>query len=113
MAFLVCYSKTVEDHTNEQATYLDQNFYEKLFNECSSIENRYAILGKIANLKYKSPTMSIDEGDLQIALDELDQLPDRLQQHKSTHAFRNALEEAIDRKCIVTISADMYREVQS
>src|SRR5688572_11162529 len=61
MAFLVCYSSSLDDHTRNTAIYLDQAFYELIFAHCASDPGRYAVLRKIALLRYKSPTIMIGE----------------------------------------------------
>ena len=75
MAFLVCYSLSPpEDHTNEKAICLDQKLYELIFAHCRAEDSGYHLLGRIANLRYKSPTLVVPNDQLAILQHELTKL---------------------------------------
>ena len=51
MAFLVCYSRyPPDDHTRDRAIYLDQRFYESIFEHCRSEGGPYTVLREIAGV---------------------------------------------------------------
>lgn len=111
MAFLVCYSLAVEDHAKDprrQAAYLSQAFYELIFDVCRPDRRAFPVLGRIANLRYKSPTLLLDGPALIQLVRELRSLA-----HGGDGArdLLAASEQAMARQCSLTISGDMYPEL--
>ena len=108
MAFLICYSSTVEDHPREKAAYLPQSFYEWIVKVCRADEDRFPRLRQIASLRYKSPTLLLTPRELPLLVKELQHL-----NSDDTGAldFMAAATEAIARPCSLTISGDMYPEL--
>ena len=108
MAFLVCYSATVEDHVGPPAAYLPQGFYETIFRVCRHRDSGFPILGRIARLRYKSPTLLVGPDELPQLVVELRRLPDESGGGRDLLA---AASEAIVRPCSLAISGDMYPEL--
>ena len=114
MAFLVCYSSNPpEDHTRDRAIYLDQAFYEMIFGRCRGEESGFDILRAIAGLRYKSPILVVDDESLEVLVCELNRLSDLGQLHSQVPEFRNVAHSALRRKCSLTISGDMFPELQA
>lgn len=51
MAFLVSYSQSGNTNWRDKAIYLDQHFYEQIFNRCKAADG-FRLLGSIAALGY-------------------------------------------------------------
>ena len=111
MAFLVCYSRDIEDHARDRrqhAAYLPQVFYELIFEVCRSDQRTFPVLGRIASLRYKSPTLLVDGPELAQLTQELSSLSGGGDGARDLLA---AVEEAMARRCSLTISGDMYPEL--
>ena len=112
MAFLVCYSRIPpEDQTDDRAIYLDQAFYKMIFDHCRDERAGFAVLKSIADLRYKSPTFVVDADSLEMLVCELNRIPDLGLTHSQVTEFRNVVATALQRKCSLTISGDMYPEL--
>ena len=111
MAFLVCYSSSLDDHTRNTAIYLDQAFYELIFAHCASDPGRYAVLRKIALLRYKSPTIMIGEDRLELLARELAMLAASGVSHPQIAELSHVCARAQADGCGLTISGDMYPEL--
>ena len=108
MAFLVCYSRSLDDHTKDRAAYLPQSFYELIFNVCCDDATTYPVLHLIARLKYHSPTMLMSSGELPGLINELHRLGDAGAGGRDLLA---SAQEAMRRSCSLTISGDMHPEL--
>lgn len=108
LAFLVCYSATVEDHARDRAAYLPQMFYETIFRVCRHEESGFPILGRIARLRYKSPPLLVGRDELPQFVVELRRLRDESGGGRDLLAAAN---KAIARPCSLTISGDMCPEL--
>jgi len=112
MAYLVCYSRSPpNDHTRNKAIYLDQRFYEQIYEACRHLNGLYPLLGAIALLKYKSPTLIIPNGRLVELAQELTNLEKSGISHPQIAEFRGVCTKAISDGCALTISGDMYPEL--
>lgn len=112
MAFLVCYSTDPpEDHTRDVAIYLDQAFYKMIFEHCRGLESGFAILGAIAALRYKSPTLVVDPDSLKMLACELNRLSDNGHLHSQVPDLCAVVDSALKRNCSLTVSGDMYPEL--
>lgn len=109
MAFLICYSRSLDEHTRNKAAYLDQAFYELIFAHC--ISDRYAALREIALLRYKSPTIIVSQDRLRLLADELTILAASGVSHPQIEELSQVLALAQANGCGVTISGDMYPEL--
>lgn len=107
LAFLVCYSMTVEDHPRDPAAYLPQGFYETISRVCRAEGSGFPILGRIARLRYKSPTLLVGRDELPRLVAELHLLRDA----NGARDLLAAAEKALERPCSLTISADMCPEL--
>ena len=112
MAFLVCYSwSPPDDHTRHRAIYLDQRFYELIWQNCRSEREPYTLLREIALLRYKSPTLVVG-GDRLTQLDQdLVQLAESGVSHPQIAALREVCAKAVADGCAITVSGDMYPEL--
>ena len=112
MAFLVCYSwSPPEDHTRHVAIYLDQRFYELIWQNCRSESEPYTILREIALLRYKSPTLVVG-GDRLTQLDrDLVRLAESAVSHSQIASLREVCAKAVADGCALTVSGDMYPEL--
>ena len=112
MAFVVCYSRSPpDDHTRHRAIYLDQRFYESIWQNCRSESEHYTLLREIALLQYKSPTLVV-RGDQLTQLDqELVRLAASGVSHPQITAFREVCAKAVADGCAITVSGDMYPEL--
>ena len=112
MAFLVCYSwSPPDDHTRNRAIYLDQRFYELIWQNCRSESEPYTLLREIALLRYKSPTLVVG-GDRLTQLDQdLVQLAESGVSHPQIAALREVCAKAVAAGCAITVSGDMYPEL--
>ena len=111
MAFLVWYSRTIEDHARDhqhRAAYLPQAFYELIYAVCRPSQRAFPVLSRIASLRYKSPRLLVADADLESLINELGRLPGSGDGGRDLLA---AAEAAIARSCSLTISADMYPEL--
>jgi hypothetical protein len=112
MAFLVCYSKSPpDDHAIDKAIYLDQSFYQLIFTCCRSELGGYPVLREIASLKYKSPTLVLNKEQLILLEQELINLEKVGQRHPQIADLRQACYNAKSKDCTLTISGDMYPEL--
>lgn len=113
MSYLICYSKNAPiDHAIDKAIYLDQAFYELVFNQCRATDSTYPVLGQMAQLSYKSPIITIMGERLSQLKEELQKFNKNVS-HPQTNHFRKVCETAIERGSALTISGDMYPELQS
>lgn len=111
MAFLVCYSEQLTDHTKERALYLDQGFYELVFSHCRT--NQFNFMRRLAVLRYKSPTQMIACGHLGELLQELNIMEQNGLAHPQLAELRQACRVAKNRGVGLTISGDMHPELRS
>ena len=112
MALLVCYSQDPpSDHTLDKAVYLDQSFYIMLVSRCVCRDSSYTLLREIAELRYKSPTKSIQPDDVSILEADLTRLTEAGEDHSQIAQFRTACATAIERGCALTVSGDMHPEL--
>lgn len=111
MAFLVCYSSSLDDHTRDTAVYLDQAFYELIFAHCASDRGHYAALREIALLRYESPTMIVGRERLGLLVDELAMLAASGVSHPQIAELSQVCARAQADGCGLTISGDMYPEL--
>ncbi len=112
MAFLVCFSRSPpDDHTRDQAVYLDQAFYEAIFKYCRSDRGPCTILREIATLRYKSPTLVVTADRLEALDQELAHFAASGQSHPQIAEFRRVCGQAKAVGCALTISGDMYPEL--
>lgn len=112
MAFLVCYSRSApDDHTRQNAIYLDQKFYELIFRHCIMKRSYYANLSVIASLRYKSPLLVVADENLDSLTHELEDLERSGQTHPQLAEFRQVCSKAKAHNCSLSISGDMYPEL--
>jgi len=111
MAFLICYSGSLDDHTRNKAVYLDQAFYELIFAHCRSERSGYGVLREIASLRYKSPTIIVGDDRLRLLPDELAMLSASGVSHPQIAEFSRVCAQAQADGCSLTISGDMYPEL--
>lgn len=111
MAFLVCYSRSLDDHTRDKSVYLDQAFYELIFAHCASDRGNYAALREIALLRYESPTMFVGRERLGLLADELAILAASGVSHPQIAELSQVCARAQAGGCGLTISGDMYPEL--
>jgi hypothetical protein len=111
MAFLVCYSGSLDDHTRNRAVYLDQTFYELIFALCREERGGYSVLREIALLRYKSPTIIVGQTRLRLLADELNTLSASGVTHPQIAEFGRVCAQAQADGCSLTISGDMYPEL--
>ena len=113
MAFLVCYSEALADHTNNKAIYLDQSFYELIFKRCRSSEAEFSVLSLIANLRYKSPAILISAGQITQLSNDLKRLIELGKHHPQIDDFISVCGNANARKTNLTVSGDMFPELEA
>ena len=82
--------------------------YVTIFLRCRSELSGFPCLGRIARLRYKSPTSLVGPEDLPGLIDELRRLGN---QGSDAHDLMNAAREAMVRRCSLTISGDMCPEL--
>ena len=112
VAFLVCYSwSPPDDHPRHKAIYLNQQFYELIYDECRSDLRPYVVLREIALLKYKSPTLVVSGDRLALLDRELMDLERSGMSHPQLSEFRQVCTKAASDGCALTISGDMYPEL--
>jgi hypothetical protein len=112
VAFLVCYSRSPpDDHTRDRAIYLDQQFYELIYNGCRFEHGPYLVLREIALLKYKGPTLVVSGERLALLDLELRKLEQSGVSHPQIAEFRQVCAKATSDGCAVTISGDMFPEL--
>jgi hypothetical protein len=112
MAFLVCYSSSApEDHTRKKAIYLDQRFYEIIFNECLKDRSAYANLSVVASLRYNSPLVVIEGADLNGLVSEIGRLQRSGHDHPQYDELRNVCTKAQGEGWNLSISGDMFPEL--
>ena len=112
MAFLVCYSNSIADHARDNAIYLEQQFYELIFRHCRDESSGFTLLRKIALLQYKSPTILISSEQLPVLIDELQELGDVKPTHPQIAELKHICRDAAQTGSGLTISGDMYRELE-
>ena len=112
MAFLVCYSETLADHAINKAIYLDHSFYKLIFKHCRSSEAEFSVLSSIANLRYKSPSILISAGQTNQLSNELKRLIEHGNHHHQTNEFNTVCENAKSKKTNLTVSGDMFPELE-
>ena len=113
MAFLVCYSNSIDDHTaRDKAVYVDHSFYKLIFRNCRRETSGYNVLRRIANLRYKGPAILIATEQLTTLVSELEALEDANLTHPQIHEFKSVCQNATDRQTNLTISGDMYPELK-
>lgn len=112
MAFLVCYSQSPpSDHAKNRAIYLNQQFYELIFRTCRHAASDFEILRDISLLRYKSPVLVVGLESLNTLVAEIDLLGDSRRSHKQIGEFRQVCETAREQQLSLTISGDMYPEL--
>jgi hypothetical protein len=112
MAFLVCYSRyPPEYHTEDRAIYLDQAFYQMIFEQCRNVDCGYTILRDIALLRYKSPTLVVPTERLETLHNELTRLARNGACDPQLSAFQQIVDNALNSARSLTISGDMYPEL--
>ena len=111
MAFLVCYSDSIADHTEDKAIYLDQQFYELIFRHIRNDSTGFTVMRQIALLRYKSPSILISTTQLPALIVELEVLDNSCPQHPQIHEFKSVCQNAIQKDTNLTISGDMYPEL--
>jgi len=113
MAFLVCYSwAPPTDHAEMKAIYLDQSFYELVFDSCRGVDSQSSILSEIAMLKYKSPALVVDGERLVLLSGELKCFAELAVGHPQISEFAAVCLKAHSNGCALTISGDMYPELR-
>ena len=112
MAFLVCYSETLADHANNKAIYLEQSFYELIFKRCRSSEAEYPVLSVILNLRYKSPAILISAGQITQLSNDLKRLIEDGKHHPQIDDFTSVCRNASSKKTNLTVSGDMFPELE-
>jgi hypothetical protein len=113
MAFLVCYSRSApDDHVYQTAVYLDQKFYEMIFQHCMVERSFYAVLSVVASLRYKSPLLVITREQLDSLADELTHLENAGHTHPQIAELREVCAKAKADCCSLSISGDMYPELR-
>ena len=95
----------------QSAIYLNQKFYELIFNTCRSEHDPYQVLREIAWLKYKSPPLIISVERLEILDTELRRLEESGASHPQIAEFRRVSAKAIVDGCSLSITGDMYPEL--
>lgn len=110
MAILVCYSSSLDDHPGNTAIYLEQAFYELIFMHCQS-DSRYPLLGAIASMRYKSPTIIFRQEQLGSLSGELAGLSASGISHPQIAKFSQVCTQAQANGCSLTISGDMHPEL--
>jgi hypothetical protein len=98
MAFLVCFSSSLADHTLNKAIYLDQAFYELIYAHCRSERERY-------------PTIIVGPDRLTSLPGELAMLSASGASHAQMAEFSQVCARAQSDGCSLTISGDMYPEL--
>jgi hypothetical protein len=112
MAFLVCYSRSApDDHVRQQSIYLDQKFYEMIFQHCIAERSVFAVLSVVASLRYKSPLLVVAGDELDSLADELTHLEQSGHSHPQLAEFRQVCAKAKADGCSLSISGDMYPEL--
>ena len=112
MAFLVCYSSSApEDHTRKKAIYLDQRFYEIIFQECLKDRSAFANLSVVASLRYKSPLIVVVSSDLDGLISEIGTLQKAGHHHPQFEELRQVCTKARTEGCDLSISGDMFPEL--
>jgi hypothetical protein len=111
MAFLVCYSQSLKDHPNVKAIYLDQRFYMLIFSQCCRRPDTFSVLHEMALLRYKSPTVLVCADKLDVLINEIDLLIREGFSHPQFAEFSRVCSEAKKINCALTISGDMYPEL--
>ncbi len=112
MAFVVCYSRPApEGYSRLLAIYLDQSFYELIFQHCLDERSYYAVLSVVASLRYKSPTLVISGSELQILVQEVLNLEFAGHMHPQFIELRQVCAKAMSDQCSLTVSGDMYPEL--
>ncbi len=109
---MVCYSLYPPgDHTRHQAIYLNQQFYELIFENCRSEHGPYVVLREMALLRYKGPTLVISGERLTLLDQELLCLEGAGTSHPQIAGIRQVCANAISAGCALTLSGDMYPEL--
>ena len=111
MAFLVCYSNQLADHTRDRAIYLDQGFYGMIFGNCRLESSGFRVLRQIALLRYKSPTILLSPDQLARLISELEALESTGPKHPQTPKLKAVCRDAIGNDTNLTISGDMHPEL--
>jgi hypothetical protein len=112
MAYLVCYSRSApSDHSREKAIYLDQEFYETIFQYCLVDRSKYPVLSVLASLRYKSPLLVVSGEEIDALTSELTKIHESGHAHPQLTEFRHVCTKAKADGCNLSISGDMYREL--
>ena len=111
MAYLVCYSNSIDDDTKAKAIYLDQLFYELIFRRCRDESSGYVLLRQIALLRYKSPRIMIPAEQLSELATELANLQKNRGYHPQIEDLKIVCDTASNKNIGLTISGDMYPEL--
>ena len=107
MAFLVCYSKAGSVDWGQKAMYLEQSFYELLFESCAD-RVEFPVLGEVTTLTY--------DDEVVIDGDQLEELQSELQKilalpcvyHEQALAFIEVAGRAQESGIGLAIAGDMY-----
>ena len=112
MAIRVCYSKSAPaDHGRIDAIYLDQAFYETIFERCRGRARAcFPVLGVIASLRYKSPLIVVTPEELDPLSYELSALEREGCTHPQIPAFRQVCAKAQADGVSLSVSGDMHPE---
>jgi hypothetical protein len=113
MAFLVCYSRSApDDHVvRQEAIYLDQKFYETIFQHCMVKRSFFAVLSVVASLRYKSPLIVVAGNEIDLLVAELTNLEESGHSHPQIAEFRQVCAKAKTDGYSLSISGDMYPEL--
>ena len=95
-----------------KAIYLDQAFYEAIFQRCRERDrSSYPVLGVVASLRYKSPILVVSLGELDSLTRELNALERAGCEHPQIADFRQVCAKAAAEDFNLTISGDMFPEL--
>lgn len=106
MAFLVVYHPS----DRNKAIYLDQAFYEHIFEHCRRPNADFIYLRRIAELRYKSSAIEIDPAELTALANEIRRLKS-IFSHAQIEDFLRVCEKAGESKLGLRISGDMCPEL--
>ena len=104
-------NKRLQRRRKEGAIYLDQPFYELVFRYCRQANSGFSVLRDIALLRFKSPTLVIVGDQLKRLIEDLDQRERLNHRHPHIEGFKTACKTAINKNCALTVSGDMYPEL--
>lgn len=115
VAFLVFYAPVpAREHSADLkhlVLYLDQRFYELIYQRCRSDDGPYDVLRQLALLRYKSPTAYLSGERLAVLIRDLAIFEGAGGRHPQFPELRQVCESAVARGWGLTISGDMYPEL--